>query len=73
MIESLAVKQNGHTWLIDGDTLDINVLSLNRWEVRFTWQLPITVEKPANVALMIKYQGHKEWLVDKEVPIDIIN
>ena len=73
MIESLAVKQNGHTWLIDGDTLDINVLSLNRWEVRFTWQLPITAEKPANVALMIKYQGHKEWLVDKEVSIDIIN
>lgn len=73
MIESLAVKQNGQTWLIDGGMLDINVLSLNRWEVTFTWQLPITAEKPANVALMINYQGHKEWLVDKKVPIDIIN
>ena len=73
IIESLAVKQNGQTWLIDGGMLDINVLSLNRWEVTFTWQLPITAEKPANVALMINYQGHKEWLVDKKVPIDIIN
>ena len=73
MIESLAVQQNGQTWLIDGDKLDINALSLNRWEVTFAWQLPMTAEKTANVALMIKYQGHKEWLVDKKVPIVVIN
>ncbi|KLN67110.1 MULTISPECIES: hypothetical protein [Vibrio] len=71
-VESISIQQGEETWQIDGDLVELRTHNQNQWEVVFVWQFPIDAAKPVNVALMLNNNGQVEWLVEKNVKIDMV-
>lgn len=70
MVQSIAIRQGGEEWLIDGDLLELRTHSENQWEIAFVWQFSVDPEQPVDVAVMLNNGEHEEWLVEKSVVID---
>ncbi|MDA0149734.1 hypothetical protein [Vibrio sp. LaRot3] len=70
MVQSIAIRQGGEEWLIDGDLLELRTHSENQWEIAFVWQFSVDPEQPVDVAVMLNNGELEEWLVEKSVVID---
>lgn len=71
-IESVTLKQDEESWILDGDLLELRTHSENQWEVVFVTQLAFDADKPIDVALQLNVNGKLESLVEKQVKVDVV-
>ncbi len=70
MVQMVVIKQKDNTWTIQGDETELRTLSENLWEVVFTTEIPVDVEKNVHIALELSDPSGKIWLVERNVAID---
>ena len=70
-IDQVTLKQGEETWVLDGDLLELRTHSENQWEVVFVTQLAFDSERPIDVSLQLNLSDQIEWLVERDVKIDI--
>ncbi|MCK6262421.1 hypothetical protein KP803_03960 [Vibrio sp. ZSDE26] len=71
-VVSVTIKQGNETWLIESEEIDIRTHSANQWELAVSWQLPISPDLPADIAIQLNNKGQEKWLVDHDVNIDVV-
>ncbi len=70
-IDQVTLKQGEETWVLDGDLLELRTHSENQWEVVFVTQLAFDSKRPIDVSLQLNLSDQVEWLVERDVKIDI--
>ncbi|MGC9401567.1 hypothetical protein [Vibrio genomosp. F10] len=72
-INRVSIKQGGEEWLISSEEFDIRTHNSNQWEIAFVWQLPVNPGLPVDVALQLSSDGQEQWLVERDVNIDMVH
>ncbi|WP_165312197.1 hypothetical protein [Vibrio ziniensis] len=70
VVQMVVIKQKDNTWIVQGDETELRTLSENLWEVVFTTEIPVDVEKRVHVALELSDKNGDVWLVERNVAID---
>ncbi|MGF1696747.1 hypothetical protein L4D20_08180 [Vibrio kyushuensis] len=71
-VVSVSIKQGAETWLIESEEIDVRTHSASHWELAFAWQLPISPDTPADIAIQLNNNGNEKWLVEHDVNIDVV-
>ncbi|WGV99805.1 hypothetical protein QF117_18055 [Vibrio sp. YMD68] len=71
-INRVSIKQGGEEWLISSEEFDIRTHNSKQWEIAFVWQLPVNPALPVDVALQLSSDGQEQWLVERDVNIDMV-
>ncbi len=70
IVKMVVVKQGKQTWLINGEETELRTQSEDRWEVVFSSELDIDIEKEVDVALDLSDTNGDVWLIERNVQID---
>ncbi len=71
IVKLIVVKQGKQTWLINGEETELRTQSEDRWEVVFSSELDIDIEKAVDVALDLSDTSSGDvWLIERNVQID---
>lgn len=70
VVKMVVVKQGEQSWFIPGEDTELRTQSENRWEVVFSSELEIDIEKEVDVALQLTDAEGDVWLIEREVSID---
>ncbi|MFV0448772.1 MAG: hypothetical protein ACK5MF_09955 [Vibrio sp.] len=70
VVEMVVIKQQDHTWMIQGEETELRTLSENLWEVVFSTEVAVDVDKRVHVALALSDNNGDVWLVERNVAID---
>lgn len=70
VVEMVVIKQKDHTWIVQGEETELRTLSENLWEVVFSTEVAVDVEKRVHVALGLSDSNGDVWLVERNVAID---
>ncbi|NAW55924.1 MULTISPECIES: hypothetical protein [unclassified Vibrio] len=70
--EALIIKQGDNTWQIDAKQLEVRTQSENRWEVVFAEPVGVNDRARVDVALRLSEGAKTQWLIEKNVKIDVV-
>lgn len=70
VVEMVVIKQKDHTWIVQGEETELRTLSENLWEVVFSTEVAVDVDKRVHVALALSDNNGDVWLVERNVAID---
>ncbi|UUM31071.1 hypothetical protein [Vibrio japonicus] len=68
-VQSVLIRQDGRSWMIHGEYLDLRTHSPNQWEVAFVWQFEINPDLPVDIELALKTNDSVERLTEKNVEV----
>lgn len=69
-VSRVVIQQGAVQWTIHGDQVKLQAVSDTLWEVIFSWQMSLDVDKSVNVAVEVDNGQHKQWLVQHRVMIE---
>ncbi len=70
VVEMVVIKQGAESWIISGEQTELRTQSEERWEVVFSSELEINIEKNVDVALELSDTNGEVWLVERGVQVD---
>lgn len=71
-VVNVAIKQGSDTWVINSEEVDIRTHSENQWELAFEWQIPVAIDTPVDIAILMSNHGQETWIVEHDVNIDVV-
>ncbi|WP_076586283.1 hypothetical protein [Vibrio ostreicida] len=71
-VDSLTLSQGDERWIIDNPSLDLRTLNHIHWQVAFSWQFAVYVQRPIDVTLILRRDSREIRWVDKNVGTNLI-